>query len=193
MALPALASGDALLLVDVQVDFCPGGALPIPDGDRVVPALNAWIAAATSAGAPVYASRDWHPAGHPSFTSEGGQWPVHCVQDTPGAAFHPDLRLPADVVKISKGTRFDQDQYSAFHETGLEARLRRDGVRRLWVGGLAQDVCVSATALDARRLGFDVHLIAGGSLPVSREGGLAALRRMSDAGVRGAAEVPLER
>jgi nicotinamidase/pyrazinamidase len=190
---PPLRSGDALLLVDVQADFCPGGALPIPDGDRVVPVLNEWIAAATAARVPVYASRDWHPAGHPSFEREGGQWPAHCVQETPGAAFHPDLRLPDDVVKITKGTRFDQDQYSAFDQTGLEARLRRDGVARLWLGGLAQDVCVAATALDARRLGFDVHLIAGGSLPVSREGGLAALQRMSDAGVSGAVEAPLAR
>jgi nicotinamidase/pyrazinamidase len=184
---PALGSGDALLIVDVQIDFCPGGALPIPEGDRIVPILNEWIAAAGAAGAPVYASRDWHPARHPSFRSEGGPWPPHCVQDTKGAAFHPGLRLPSDVVKVTKGTRFDQDQYSAFHETGLGVRLRRDGVRRLWVGGLAQDVCVCATALDGRRLGFDVELIPGGSLPVSREGGTAALRRMDQAGVGGAA------
>jgi nicotinamidase/pyrazinamidase len=175
--------GDALLLVDVQNDFCPGGALPIPDGDRVVPVLNEWIAAATSEGLPVYASRDWHPVGHPSFASEGGEWPVHCLQDTPGAAFHPELELPAGVTVVTKGTRFDKDQYSAFDETGLHQRLRKDGVRRLWMGGLAQDVCVCASVLDARRLGYEVVLIAGGSLPVSAEGGLGAIQRMREAGV----------
>ncbi|HXG43915.1 MAG TPA: isochorismatase family protein [Gemmatimonadales bacterium] len=177
-----LRAGDGLLLVDVQVDFCPGGALPIPDGQRVVPVLNDWIAAAVSRGIPVYASRDWHPAGHPSFATHGGQWPPHCLQDSPGAAFHPDLRLPPDVVKVTKGTRFDQDQYSAFDQTGLHARLTWDGVKRLWVGGLAQDVCVAATVLDARSLGYQVHLIPGGSLPVTVEGGKEALRRMREAG-----------
>src|SRR5688572_19413256 len=134
MAIPQLERQDAVLIVDVQVDFCPGGALPIPEGDRVVPVLNTWIEAAVGAGVLVCASRDWHPAGHPSFRSEGGEWPPHCLQDSPGAAFHPQLRLPPDVVKVSKGTRFDQDQYSAFQETGLDVRLRRGHVNRLWIG-----------------------------------------------------------
>jgi nicotinamidase/pyrazinamidase len=180
-----LHAGDAVLVVDVQNDFCPGGALAIPHGDEVLPVLNDWIAAAGAVKLPVYASRDWHPAGHSSFNEQGGPWPEHCVQDTTGAAFHPDLRLPPDVVKITKGTRFDHDQYSAFDETGLDARLRRDGVTRIWVGGLAEDVCVAATAIDARRLGFDVCLIPGGSLPVTSEGGVAARRRMRDAGIAG--------
>ena len=175
--------GDALLLVDVQNDFCPGGALPIPEGDRVVPVLNQWTAEAVTAGIHVFASRDWHPIGHPSFDSEGGKWPVHCLQDTAGAAFHPDLRLPPGAVVVTKGTRFDQDQYSAFDQTGLHERLRKDGVRRLWVGGLAQDVCVCATVLDARREGYEVALIPGGSFPVTAEGGVDALRRMREAGV----------
>lgn len=178
-----LRNGDALLLVDVQNDFCPGGALPIPEGHRVVPVLNGWIEAADSAGVPIYASRDWHPRGHPSFREEGGEWPVHCLQDTAGAAFHPELRLPPDTTVVTKGTRFDQDQYSAFDQTGLEERLRRDGVRRLWAGGLAQDVCVCASVLDARTLGFQVSLIPGGSLPVTSEGGEDALRRMREVGV----------
>ena len=179
-----LAPGDALLVVDVQNDFCPGGALPIPEGDRVVPVLNEWMAAAERAGLPVYASRDWHPQGHPSFVGEGGAWPVHCLQDTSGAAFHPDLRLPPDTLVVTKGTRFDQDQYSAFDQTGLHERLRKDGVRRLWTGGLAQDVCVRATAVDARRLGYEVALIPGASLPVTREDAEEALREMREAGVK---------
>lgn len=178
-----LREGDAIVVVDVQNDFCPGGALPIPDGDRVVPVLNAWIAGAERVGVPVYASRDWHPRGHPSFEGEGGKWPVHCVQDTPGAAFHPALKLPDSKVVVTKGTRFDRDQYSAFDGTGLDTRLQRDGVRRLLLGGLAQDVCVRATALDARRLGYEVVLIPGASLPVTAEGGVEALREMRDQAV----------
>jgi nicotinamidase/pyrazinamidase len=182
MKIEELRPGNALLVVDVQIDFCPGGALPIPHGDQVVGVLNAWIAAATHAGIPVYASRDWHPRGHPSFAEEGGEWPPHCLQDTAGAAFHPDLRLPPDAVVVTKGTRFDKDQYSAFDETGLAERLKKDGIHHLWAGGLAQDVCVCASVLDARRHGFEVSLIPGGSLPVTPEGGADAIRRMRDAG-----------
>jgi len=180
---PALKPGDALLIVDVQNDFCPGGALPIAGGDAVVPVLNAWIAAAQQAGVPVAASRDWHPRRHPSFAAEGGPWPEHCVQDTPGAAFRADLALPAETVTVAKGTRFDQDQYSAFDGTGLAELLRRLGVARLWVGGLALDVCVRATALDARRAGFEVHLIKEAARPVTPQGGREALVELAAAGV----------
>lgn len=177
-----LGKGDALLIVDVQNDFCPGGALPIPEGDRVVPVLNEWIARAVEAGVPVYASRDWHPEEHPSFASQGGPWPRHCVQDTEGAQFHPDLRLPPGAIIVSKGTRFDHDQRSAFRDTGLAAKLERDGVRRLYVGGLAQDVCVRQTVLDARRNGLEVYLIPDGSLPITPEGGREAIHEMERAG-----------
>lgn len=174
--------GDALLVVDVQNDFCPGGALPIADGDRVVPVLNAWIDAAAARGVPIYASRDWHPLKHPSFADLGGPWPVHCVQDTEGAAFRPDLHKPEGMVVVTKGTRFDQDQNSAFDQTGLAEALRRDGVKRVWVGGLAQDVCVLASVLDARKAGLDVRVIAKGTKPVTPEGGAESLVRMRDAG-----------
>jgi len=177
-----LAPGDALLIVDVQPDFCPGGALPIPQGDRVVPVLNDWIAAARAKGLAVYASRDWHPRGHLSFKERGGPWPAHCVQDTPGAAFHPRLNLPADTIVVTKGVRFDQDQYSAFDQTGFADELRRTGIKRLWVGGLAEDVCVQATVLDARTAGFAVHLIPGATRPVTEEGGRAAREAMRAAG-----------
>ncbi|MBI5443017.1 MAG: isochorismatase family protein [Deltaproteobacteria bacterium] len=179
-----LKPSDALLLVDVQVDFCPGGALPIPGGDEVVPVLNRWVAAAVAASVPVYASRDWHPRRHPSFASEGGPWPVHCLQDSPGASFHPELRLPPEALLVSKGTRFDHDQPSAFDETGLAAHLRRNRVERIWMGGLALDVCVLATALDARRERFEVCLIEGGSRPITEAGGEEALAELGRAGVR---------
>ncbi|MBR9988523.1 MAG: isochorismatase family protein [Gemmatimonadetes bacterium] len=179
----ALRPGDGLLIVDVQYDFCPGGALPVPDGDRVIPVLNNWIAVASERGIPVYASRDWHPAGHPSFREEGGDWPAHCLQDSAGAQFHSALRLPADAIVITKGTRFDHDQLSAFHDTGLAERVRKDGVRRLWIGGLAQDVCVAASALDARRHGCDVAMIPEGSMPVNPDAAAQCLDVLRAAGV----------
>jgi len=182
MDVTSMKSGDALLVIDVQNDFCPGGALPIEEGDRVVPILNRWLRAARDRGIPVYASRDWHPRGHLSFAEAGGQWPAHCVQDTEGAAFHADLQLPADVVLVAKGVRFDLDQYSAFHETGLEERLRRDGVHRLWVGGLALDVCVRATVLDALRAGLEVGVLVDATRPVAAEEGGRALDEMESAG-----------
>jgi nicotinamidase/pyrazinamidase len=180
----ALQQGDALIVVDVQIDFCPGGALPIEGGDDVVPVLNRWIAAAAARDVPVYASRDWHPRGHLSFFDGGGQWPPHCLQDSKGAQFHPDLRLPESAVLITKGVRFDRDQYSAFDGTGLAAELRARGVSRLWVGGLARDVCVRATVLDALREGFEVTVIDDGTLPVTPAGGREASEDMRRAGAR---------
>lgn len=177
-----LKPGDGLLVVDVQNDFCPGGALAIPHGDEVVPVLNTWLAAAVAHDLPVYASRDWHPHRHPSFREEGGEWPTHCVQDTDGAAFHPDLQLPAGVVVVTKGVRFDKDQYSAFHETGLLVQLQRDGVRRLFVGGLARDVCVRDTVLGAREAGVDVVLLQEATRPVDADEGRRALDDMANAG-----------
>ncbi len=177
-----LQPGDALLVVDVQNDFCPGGALPIERGDEVIPVLNTWLEAAEIAGIAIYASRDWHPSNHVSFREQGGPWPPHCVQDTEGAAFRPDLGLPARTVKVTKGTRFDHDQNSAFDETGLADQLTRDGIRRLWVGGLAQDVCVLASVLDARRAGLEVMLIKEATRPVTEEGGRDALAKMAAAG-----------
>lgn len=179
----ALQPGDALIVVDVQRDFCPGGALPIEDGDAVVPVLNRWIDRARSLGLPIFASRDWHPKGHLSFKPEGGEWPVHCVQGTKGADFHPDLQLPPEAEIVTKGGRTDRDQYSAFDETGLAAALRQRGVTRVFVGGLAEDVCVRATALDAAKAGLKTHLIAGATKPVTQEGGKAALNEMRQAGI----------
>jgi nicotinamidase/pyrazinamidase len=174
--------GDALIVVDVQIDFCPGGALPIDRGDEVVPVLNRWIAAAAEASIPIVASRDWHPRHHLSFAEAGGQWPVHCLQDSHGARFHPQLTVPPTTIMVTKGVRFDRDQYSAFDETGLAAELRRQGVRRVWIGGLAQDVCVRATVLDARREGLDAIVIADGTRPVTAEGGSRANEDMRQAG-----------
>ena len=166
-----MGPGDALLIVDVQNDFCPGGALAVPDGDQVVPVLNEWMAEAGANGVPVFASRDWHPPNHVSFRERGGPWPPHCIQGTPGAAFHPGLRLPPDAEIISKAQMADQDSYSAFGGTGLAARLRRAAVKRLWIGGLALDYCVRASAIDAIREGFEVHLLVDGTRAVNVNSG----------------------
>jgi nicotinamidase/pyrazinamidase len=177
-----LRKGDALVIVDVQRDFCRGGALAIARGDEVVPVLNRWIEGARSAGVPIYASRDWHQNRHPSFTEFGGKWPPHCLQDSEGAQFHDDLDLPASSIIVTKGTRFDRDQNSAFDGTGLAVELRRSGITRLWIGGLAQDVCVCATVLDARREGFETMVISDATMPVTREGSDLAQEQMRKAG-----------
>ena len=177
-----LQSNDALLIVDVQRDFCPGGALPIEEGDRIIPVLNYWIESARRASVPIYASRDWHPVDHISFKEQGGPWPRHCIQDSDGAAFHPGLNLPDNVVKVTKGVRFDHDQNSAFDDTGLSERLKRDGVRRLFIGGLALDVCVLASVIDARKAGFKVQVIADATCPISEEDGRKATQKIKESG-----------
>jgi nicotinamidase/pyrazinamidase len=175
---------DALLIVDVQRDFLPGGALAVPAGDEVVTVLNRYIALATRAGVPVYASRDWHPQGHVSFHVRGGPWPVHCVADSAGAAFAANLELPSDAIVVSKATTSDQDAYSAFAGTDLATALRAHGVTRLWIGGLATDYCVLNTVLDARREHFAVLFLEDASRPVEvRPGdGAQAVERMREAG-----------
>jgi nicotinamidase/pyrazinamidase len=157
-------SRDALVVVDVQNDFCPGGALGVPDGDRVVPALNRYAERFAVKGAPVLATRDWHPPRTKHFKAWGGVWPPHCVQDTPGAAFHPDLILPAGTEIVSKGMDPELDAYSAFQaETAggmpFAVVLGERGIGRLFVGGLATDYCVKATALDALKEGFEVVVL----------------------------------
>lgn len=183
---PRLSPQDALLIVDVQNDFCPGGALAVAGGDEVVPVLNAWIEAAVQAGATIVASRDWHPADHASFGERGGPWPVHCVAGTPGAQLHPGLRLPEGAWIVDKGAGRDREQYSALDRTGLAERLWEAGVRRLWVGGLALDVCVRASVLDALEAGFEVRVIRDASRPVDVNpgDGERAIREMESAGAR---------
>lgn len=180
---PEFGSGDALLVVDVQNDFCAGGALEVPGAEEIVPALNACIERARSRSVPVFASRDNHPPDHVSFAHRGGPWPEHCVRGTAGAAFHPALDLGDDAVVISKGEDPDRDQYSAFDGTDLADRLRELGVERVWVGGLAEDVCVRATALDAAHAGFETHVLLGATRAVTPEGHRETVEEMRDAGV----------
>lgn len=154
-----LQPGDALLIVDVQRDFLPGGSLAVPAGDGVVAPLNRWIVRFGAEGLPVFATRDWHPAGHCSFRPQGGTWPPHCVAGTAGAQFAAALALTADAGVISKATRPEADAYSGFAGTDLHQQLQHLGVKRLFVGGLATDYCVLKTVQDALSLGYAVMLL----------------------------------
>jgi nicotinamidase/pyrazinamidase len=177
-------SGDALLIVDVQRDFLPGGSLAVPDGDRVLAPLNACAARFASLHLPVYASRDWHPPDHCSFRAQGGTWPPHCVAGSPGAAFADALTLPAGTGIVSKATHAQRDAYSAFEGTDLHARLQADGVKRLFVGGLATDYCVLASVREACRLGYAVVVLDDAIAAVdARKGdGARAIEQMRAAG-----------
>lgn len=149
-----LAAGDALIAVDVQNDFLPGGSLAVAGGGDVIPALNRYIALFSSKGLPVYATRDWHPPDHCSFRRQGGPWPQHCIAGTAGAAFPATLKLPPGTRIISKADARLQDAYSGFEGTSLHALLQSAGIRRVLVGGLATDYCVLNTVKDALRLGY---------------------------------------
>jgi nicotinamidase/pyrazinamidase len=171
---------DGLLIVDAQVDFCPGGALPVPGGDAIFEPINRVSGRFDT----VAASRDWHPADHISFRARGGPWPPHCVAGSPGAEFHPALdRGPIQHV-VSKATDPEAEAYSAFAGTDLESWLRQRGVTRLFIAGLATDYCVLQSALDARRAGFDVVVLEDcvGAVDVRPGDGERALEVMEAAG-----------
>lgn len=148
----------ALIIVDVQNDFCQGGALPVPNGDEVVPILNRYIEIFKRVGASIYATRDWHPVNHISFRTQGGIWPPHCVQNTTGAEFHPNLKLPLETRVISKADP-DKEAYSGFEGTELGEELQKRGIEKVFIGGLATDYCVKNTVLDALKLGFKAVLL----------------------------------
>lgn len=175
---------NAFLFVDIQRDFCPGGALAVADGDSVVPVANRLSALAARHGCPAFFSRDWHPVNHVSFAASGGPWPPHCVAQTPGAQFADGLTLPPESRVISKGTSPDRDAYSAFDRTGLAELIRRTGAERLFVCGLATDYCVAATVKDALTEGFAVSVVQDGcrAVNVSPSDGDRALEEMRRAG-----------
>lgn len=175
----------ALLVVDVQNDFCAGGTLAVPHGEEVIPPLNKLIDEFLERGDPVYMSRDWHPPLTKHFVAYGGTWPEHCVQNTKGAEFHPDLRNDSRIKVISKGVG-DADGYSAFEETDLAAELRKEEVEELVVGGLATDYCVRNTVLDAVKHGFKVKAVENAMRPVELQpgDGEKAIEEMRAAGAQ---------
>ena len=193
----------ALVIVDVQNDFCSGGALAVPDADAVIPVVNDLMRGFSH----VFLTQDWHPGGHVSFASthpghlpfsrmalpagEQVLWPDHCIENTPGAQLHPSLEIPFGATVVRKGTRQEMDSYSALLENdrrtpvGLDALLRRADVGAIMLAGLATDWCVLHTALDARRLGYEVTVIESACRGIDTDGSLAAAwSRMEDAGVR---------
>ncbi|HFD92847.1 MAG TPA: nicotinamidase [Gammaproteobacteria bacterium] len=179
--------GDALLIVDVQEDFLPGGSLAVPHGNEIIVPLNRYIRIFRQRHLPIVATRDWHPRRHCSFQSQGGPWPMHCVQESEGARISAVLELPEDVILVSKGTREDKDAYSGFQDTGLKRLLREQGIARLFIGGLATDYCVLNTVLDALELGFSVCLLTDAirAVDVQPGDGDKALAQMFQAGARG--------
>ena len=173
----------ALIVVDVQNDFCPGGTLAVAQGDEVVEPLNKLMEEFLVRGEPVFKSRDWHPPQTKHFSDFGGTWPIHCVQNTHGAEFHPELLDDKHIRVISKGLG-DEDSYSAFDGTDLALQLRRLGVEEVWVGGLATDYCVKNTVLDALKQGFRVKALKHAMRPVEIQpgDGERALDEMEQAG-----------
>lgn len=170
---------DALVIVDLQNDFCPGGALPVPAGDEIVPTVNLLVRKFER----VFTTQDWHPADHISFHEQGGPWPPHCVQNTPGAELHPGLNAP-QARRILKGTDAHQEAYSGFQGTALAEELRHLGVKRVFLCGLATDYCVKATALDALANGFEVIVVSDAirGVDVNPGDSAAALKELTSAG-----------
>jgi nicotinamidase/pyrazinamidase len=180
---------DALVIVDAQNDFCPGGALAVADGDQVVAPLNRYIGLFIKQRLPIFATRDWHPEKTSHFKDYGGPWPAHCVQQTKGAEFHPALHLGDPVVILSKGMAADEDSYSGFQAVDLSGMplaelLRQRGVERIFVGGLATDYCVKHTVLDGLKEGFGVVLLCDSMRAVNLQpnDGAAAIDEMIEAG-----------
>lgn len=180
-----IRSTDALIVVDVQNDFCPGGALAVADGDRVVPIINGLLPHFQH----VFFTRDWHPANHCSFANEptfvDGSWPAHCIKDTPGAEFHKDLNLPENPTIVSTGEQPDKEAYSGFAGTDLKKQLRDAGIKRVAVCGLATDYCVKHTALDARKADLSVVVVSDAIRGVNNPPGSVekAMEAMREAGV----------
>ena len=180
----------ALVVVDVQKDFCPGGALAVSEGDKVVPVLNKYIEKFREAAAPIIFTRDWHPPDHSSFKSQGGPWPPHCIQGSEGAKFHPDLFVPSEAEVVSKADKKDE-AYSFFQGTKLAEELRRRGIKRLLVGGLATDYCVKETVLDGLKYGFEVYHLDDASKGVDVKSGDSE-RALQDMVAEGAKRIMLK-
>jgi nicotinamidase/pyrazinamidase len=184
-----LREGDALLVVDVQNDFIPGGALPVPEGNKIIPLLNDAIDKFQTENLHVFFTRDWHPQNHCSFIKNGGAWPDHCVRETKGAEFAAELKTDAGLPIISKASEPDKDEYSALKGfdsdgTRFDRRLKEEKIKRVFIGGLATDYCVLNTALDAREMGLEVYVLTDAirAVNVEADDGDKAMETMLDKG-----------
>ena len=166
-----ISSKDALIVADIQNDFLPGGALPVDQGDQIIPVLNDYAKMFNKAKAKIVASRDWHPPKHISFTAQGGPWPPHCVRETDGAKFSPDLKLPSGTNIVSKATDSGKEAYSVFDGTELGEQLKAQGVTRIFIGGVATDYCVVNSVMDARKMGFDVVVLVDATRGINVKSG----------------------
>jgi nicotinamidase/pyrazinamidase len=187
----SLQKGDALIIVDVQNDFIRSGTLVVPEGDKVISPLNRAIQKFQDKDLPIFFTRDWHPPDHCSFKENGGPWPPHCVRGTRGAEFAPELNLPEGSTIISKGSKKDIDEYSGFHgfdkNGGSLARsLKRNGVKRVFIGGLATDYCVLNTVLDVLKSGYEVYVLTDAirAVNVKSDDGKNALKNMKESGAK---------
>lgn len=180
----------ALVVVDIQKDFCPGGALAVHEGDKAIPVLNKYIEKFRKAGAPIIFTRDWHPPDHSSFKTQSGPWPPHCIQNSEGAKFHPNLSLPLEGEIVSKADKKDE-AYSFFQGTDLAAKLHQRGIKRLLVGGLATDYCVKETVLDGLKHGFEVYHLDDASRGVEVNPGDSE-RALKEMVAKGAKRITLE-
>ncbi|HEU20312.1 MAG TPA: isochorismatase family protein [Deltaproteobacteria bacterium] len=181
----SLKKGDALVIVDLQNDFVPGGKLAVPQGDHVIRPVNNAIRIFRGGRLPIFLTRDWHPVNHSSFEDQGGPWPPHCVQDTQGAAFASGLAVPEDAIIITKGVRTEPDEYSGFQGTdadgnSLDERLKQLNVTRIFIGGLATDYCVLNTVLDGLMRGYETYVLTDAirAVNVKPDDGEKAMERM---------------
>lgn len=179
--------GDALLIIDAQKDFFPDGALPVPQGDEIIPIVNEWIQACQEKNLPIFASRDWHPVNHCSFKRHGGLWPQHCIQNSPGAEIHPEIHIPETTVIIDKADTPDVETHSAFEGKSkegatLDQLFGEQNITRVWIVGLALDYCVHITALASVKRGYETHLILAGTRAISKKTGDQALKNLRKAG-----------
>ena len=182
----APASGDALIVVDMQNDFLPGGSLAVAGGNEIIRVLNRYLAYFAAHQLPVFATRDWHPLSHCSFQSQGGPWPPHCIAGSDGAALHPDLKLPANAHIISKATSQETDAYSGFTGTQLNELLQSLNIHRVFISGIATEYCVLNTVKDALRLQYITFVLIDAICAINQqpEDGQRALEEMIRLGAR---------
>lgn len=174
----------ALIVIDMQNDFCPGGSLAVKDGDKIIPKLNELISTFSKAKLPIFFTRDWHPSNHISFVEQGGVWPPHCVQGTAGAKFHKDLQVPKSATIISKGDKPTEEAYSGFQGTKLRELVSKMQVTEVYIGGLATDYCVKETSLDALHAGFKVSVLEDctKAVDVKSGDGIRAIQKIKQEG-----------